>query len=365
MSTTSTTSLTSATARKPSTLLEVARAAGVSTATVTRVLRSHASVAEDTRERVEAALRAANYRPNITASALRTQRSRTIGLILNSVAGNPFFANVARSVEDTASRHGYKTIILNHNGSEVREREGVDRFIERRVDALLFCTPLSPVNVRTALAAGLSVVQVERDTNVPTPMIAADNYVGARDATLHLLELRHRRIAFVGGDPTLHPYDGRRGLSVEQERLKAYADALGQAGIDIDPDLVRLGAYYETDDGGSGSVGRKHMEALLNLPHPPTAVFATCDVLAAGVLQALYARRIHVPDEVSVIGFDDTLAFNLSPALTSVAQPMREMGSQAFRLAIAAFEGGASIEDVVLPTWLVLRSSTASVRPES
>jgi LacI family transcriptional regulator len=136
---------------------------------------------------------------------------------------------------------------------------------------------------------------------------------------------------------------------------------LRNAGISPDPDLVRLGLYFNFADGGSGVEGYLHTQALLKLNRPPTAILAGCDVLAVGVLQALYEARLRVPDDVSVIGFDDTIAMRLTPPLTSVAQPMGELGREAVRLALTAIDAPESRPaTVTLPTKLVMRKSTGS-----
>jgi LacI family transcriptional regulator len=214
--------------------------------------------------------------------------------------------------------------------------------------------------VQAALDAGVTVAQIERETEVPSISIAADNYVGARDAMDHLIQLGHQRIAFIGGDPRLSPYRGRLARSVEEERLAAYDDALAAAGIPADAALVKLGIYYDIPTGGSGAEGCRHMEALLQLEPRPTAVFATCDILAAGAFQALHAARLRVPDDMSVIGFDDTLASNFPPPLSTVAQPMRQMGAEAFRLVVSEFGPASERAPLVsLPTTFVERASTA------
>jgi len=344
---------------KAPTLAEIARSAGVSTATVSRVLKSRGYVAEATRARVAAVLRDTRYRPNVMASSLRTQRSFSIGLIVPAITSNPFFVNVAHAVEEEALQHGYKTIIFNHNGDEALERQGIERLLERRMDALIVCNATAAANVELAIAAGIAVVQIERETSARTPAVIADNYLGAREAMAHLIGLGHRRIAFVGGDPAQLPYHGPQARSVEEQRLEAYREALAEAGIAVRPDYIRLGRYYDIP-AGSGRYGREHTQALLGLDERPTAVFATCDVLAAGALQALHVARLRVPDDVSVIGFDDTLAGNLTPALTTVAQPMQDMGAEAFRLAMAALGGDAEPRTVTMATWVVHRGSTAA-----
>jgi LacI family transcriptional regulator len=148
--------------------------------------------------------------------------------------------------------------------------------------------------------------------------------------------------------------------AVEDERLGAYRAGLAAAGLAWNPDYERLGQYYRHEDG-AGVQGYQHMRALLDCGERPTAVFATCDILAAGVLQAVYEAGLRVPDDISVIGFDDTLAINLAPRLTTVAQPMEDLGREGFALALAQIEGEPEPRSVRLPSRLVLRDSTGPV----
>lgn len=342
-----------------STLAGVAKLAGCSTATVNRVLKG-GYVSEQARVAVEEALRQTGYRPNVMARGLRTKRSLTIGEMLTAITVNPFFVNVAHSVEEAGMEKGYRTILFNHNGDVERERLGIERFIENRVDAVLFCTSIAAQNLELLDAVGIPYVEIERACTRSAPFVRVNNYVGARDAMAHLARLGHRRIAFVGGDPAAHARDPGRGRSVEDDRLQAYFDGLNEFGIEVDQSLVRLGRYYAIEDGGGGVEGYRHTEALLALPERPTAIFATCDILAAGVLQAVYDANLRVPTDMSVIGFDDTLAGHLAPRLTTVAQPMQDLGRLAFDLALAAIGGEAADRTIVLPSSLVIRDSTAA-----
>jgi DNA-binding LacI/PurR family transcriptional regulator len=344
---------------KSTTLMEVAQRAGVSTATVARVLKSNGYVSNETKDRVEAAIKATGYRPNAVARGLRQQRSFTIGHMLTAITVNPFFVNVAHWAEEEALEHGYKTFLFNHNGEADRERRGIERFIERRVDAVLFTNAIAGENIALLTEAGIPALQLERIRAVGVPSIRVDNRVGALQAMRHLVELGHRRIAFVGGDHKLIHRGESPYPSVEQERLGAYHEGLAAAGIAADRDYQRLGLYYSIAEGGSGIEGYRHTMALLDLPNRPTAIFATCDILAAGALQAIYERGLRVPNDISVVGFDDTLAVNLTPQLTTVAQPMEELGRAGFRTALAAIEGGTCPEVAPLPSRLVLRRSTA------
>jgi LacI family transcriptional regulator len=347
---------------KSATLLDVAREAGVSRATVARVLSAGGYVGEETRLKVEEAVRQTGYRPNVMARSLRTQRTYTIGHITAEFTQNAFFAHVARSIEREGLANGYKTFLYNQDGSDAHERAGVEQFIERRVDAVIFTYPRDPQSLEMLRAAAMPVVQIERDLTADMDAVLVDNYAGATAGMAHLLQLGHRRVAFIGGDPDLHPRSCRRPRSVEEERLDAYRDALAGVGASVDENLIRLGRYYEPEDG-INIAGYRAMKSLLQLPERPTAVFTGCDVLAAGALQALYEANLRIPDDISVVGFDDTTARILAPRLTSVAQPMAELGKRALQLALAQIDDpGAEPQTIILSPHLVVRDSTAPLR---
>lgn len=346
---------------RSATLMDVAREAGVSKATVARVLSASGYVGEETRQRVEAAVKSVGYRPNVMARGLRTQRSLTIGHLLIEITSNPFFAHVARAVEREALSNGYKTFLFNHNKNSEQERFGVERFIERQVDAVIFTYPVDAASIAMLRAAEMPVVQIERQRTPDTHAVLVDNVAGIEAAMAHLLQLGHRRIAFIGGDPALFPHPGVRARSLEEDRLHTYLDALRRAGIAIDQDLVRLGEYVRLEDG-SDVEGYGHAKALFALKDRPTAIIAGCDVLAGGILRAAYEAHLRVPDDLSLVGFDDTIAGQLTPRLTSVAQPMAELGLTAFQLALASIEDpDIAPRTVTLAPTLVIRDSTGPV----
>lgn len=349
-----------ATTMKPTTLMEVARLAGVSTATVNRVLKGKGYVSAETRTRIEAAIKETRYRPNALARELRRQRSMTIGHVVSAITANPFFANVARGAEDEALERDFKTLLFNHNGSAERERQGLERLIERRVDAVLFTVAVARADVEMLMEENIPVVQIERIATPDAPSVTVDNTVGALQAMRYFVDLGHRRIAFVGGDPEQIYHGEPLMRAVEDERLDAYRAGLAAAGLSLNPDYVRLGQYFRHDDG-AGVLGYQHMMALFKSRERPTAIFATCDILAAGVLQAIYETGLRVPEDISVIGFDDTLAINLTPQLTTVAQPMEQLGREGFALALAQIEGQANPASVRLPSRLVKRASAGPV----
>jgi DNA-binding LacI/PurR family transcriptional regulator len=332
--------------RSGATLRSVAELAGVSTATVARVLRESDLVAPQTRERVSEAIQATGYRINAVASGLRRQRTETIGHILHGISPNPFFAGVALGLQEQAAEAGFEVMMFNAQNQPARERVGVEAFLSRRVDAIVFTTPLAAENVKLAVDGGVRVVQVERPTTVPSAAVLVDNYVGSRAAVEHLVDLGHTEIAFIGGDPA------GEADSPEAQRLGGYLDGIEFHGLQ--PRTV-LGSYGDPTDPAYQDLGAEYLRTLLAGGRIPTAVFAGSDLLAAGVLQALHDARIWVPEQVSVVGFDDTYAAHLPPPLTTVALPMHEMGAAAFRCIESAKDNRVER----LTTTLKVRRSTS------
>lgn len=345
---------------RPSTLKDVAERAGVSVSTVARVLHANGYVATPTREVVAAALAECGYQINTVAQRLRTQRSAEIGHILDSISPNPFFAGVALGSERAAADYGCTVLFHNTHGDADQERAGVEVLLQRRVAAILFTTVTDERNVALAIAAGVPVVQVERVSDVPTHAVTVDNYRGAFDATEHLLRLGHRRIACLGVDPDLRSeaLTPPHRRVVERERLSGYHDALRSFGLVRDDAwLTLLPSYYDLP------AARATASRWLHLPvdRRPTAIFATCDIMAAGILQEAHLCNLRVPDQLSVVGFDDTYASHLTPPLTTVRQPMDELGRAAVRLALLPPENGAhgGPRRERLTTQLIVRESTA------
>lgn len=337
---------------KNPTLKDVANEAQVSTATVARVLHRRGFVSKASRKRVEEAIEKTGYRLNILAQSLRRQRTRTIGHLLTSISPNPFFAGVELGVEYEAIQHGYSVLIWNVFEDARRETLGVETFIQRQVDAIIFTTPIEPQNVETVLAAHIPVVQVERPTPVQSHQVLVDNHAGAASAVEHLIGLGHKRIGYIGGEKLAY----RTNLSVDEQRLAGYRDALSNHGITPDNDWYASGKYYSLEDG------YRIMEKFLERGDI-TAVLTACDILAAGALQSIYRRNLRIPDDISVVGFDDTYASYLSPPLTTVQQPMFEIGQVAARIAIEALDAAVSDKGDAyrvehLSTRLTVRSST-------
>lgn len=341
--------------RKP-TLKDVANEAQVSTATVARVLHGRGFVSKESRKQVEEAIQKTGYRLNILAQSLRQQRTKTIGHLLTSISPNPFFAGVELGVENEAIRNGYSVLIWNVFEDPKRETLGVETFVQRQVDAIIFTTPIEPKNVEIALSAQIPVIQVERPTRVESHKVLVDNYAGAASAVEHLINLGHQRIGYIGGDPRNY----KTNTSVDEQRLAGYRDALLKHHISPTEDWYAAGKYYSVEDGF------EMMEGFLERGEV-TAVLAACDILAAGALQSIYKHNLRVPEDISVVGFDDTYAPYLTPPLTTVKQPMFEIGQMAARIAIEALTSDsdpsiANYRVERLSTQLEIRTSTSAPR---
>jgi LacI family transcriptional regulator, repressor for deo operon, udp, cdd, tsx, nupC, and nupG len=323
----------------------VAEQAGVSVATVSRVLNGHPNVRAETREKVLAAVAASGYRVNELARNLRTAASRLLLTMVPDV-GNPFYAEIVRGIDSVARQHGYFMLLCDTGADPGRERSYFDMLRRRRADGAI-C--LDPATVQQALAeesnALVWVACCEFDSSVGVPYVGIDNYRAAGDAVRHLLSRGHRRIALINsGD----------GYLYAQQREYGYVDALREAGITPAP------AWRVHLDSLDYEAGASAAATLLGLRDAPTAIFAVSDTLAIGVIKGVRNAGKRVPDDVAVVGFDDiSLAAQIDPPLTTIAQPMRELGETAARLLLQRLANrAAEVPGVLLPHRLVVRGST-------
>lgn len=332
-------------------ITSVARLAGVSMGTVSNVLNHPELVRTETRERVQAAMAELGYVRNEAARHLRAGSSRTLAMIVLD-AWNPFFADVARGVEDVALAHGWTVLLANSHRNSEREAAYLREFAERRVAGLLVSphTDLT-ASLRTLRQAGIPSVLLDTLGTDPGGLsVSLDDVEGGRLAAGHLLELGHRRIAF-GGDPDAvsHVRDRLRGVQIAlQENL-------------IEDQVTVIPAPDLTVEGGA-EVGRR----ILGLPRTrrPTALFAPSDVVAMGAMHELVRGGIEVPGDISIIGYDDnTFAEHVLVPLTTVRQPAYAMGRAATEMLLTRLEGRRVARNhVVFQPELVVRDSTARRR---
>ncbi len=325
------------------TIRDVAAQAGVSVATVSKVLNARYGVSAATHQRVQGVIDELGYQSSIVASSLRSHRTGVLGVLVADL--EPFSTELLKGVAAAVRGTGYELVVYSAGGrSEERigwERRYLSRLGGTLIDAAVLVTP-------TVVDAdhGLPVVAVDPHAGASSvPTVSSDNERGARLAVDHLLGLGHRRIAFISGWP---------GLESTRLRQEGYRASLAAAGVPADPALVLEGDATED---------RAHALAreLLLRADPPTAVFAGNDMAALGVLDAARELGITVPEQLSVVGFDNVPeAVMASPALTTVEQPMQAMGEQALRMLLELLAGGTPAPRVVLDTRLVLRHSTAS-----
>lgn len=331
------------------TIRDVARHAGVSSATVSRYLNGSLQLPPDTARRVDRAIAALAYAPNILARNLSTGRSGTLGIIVPDIA-NPFFAVLASAAEREAFAHGYALMLCSSESHPARERHYLSELLAQRIDGTLFVSEYVVGHDLADQLAGIGnlVLVDEGIDGFGGAQVLADNRRGGRLATEYLLDLGHRRIALLAGPAH---------LMTSRERRLGYEEALRAHGIEPDPSLTVFGPYRE-------ATGRSALPALLDLPDPPTAVFATSDVAALGVLRAARARGLEVPDALSLVGFDDIpVAELVSPAITSIAQPIERLGVEGIRTLVRLLRGEPDVaREQRLEVSLVVRGSAAPPR---
>ena len=343
-------------------LKDVATLAGVSVATVSRVIHHTGYVSEQARERVEQALRDSGYRLNVVAQELRRKKTITLGIIVHGALSHPFVGEVVIGAEQAAAEQGFNVLLFNSRGESDRERECVETLLKRRVDGIIFTTAVDGKNVALALDAGVHAVEIERRLCEAASAVVIDNHAAAVKAMRHLIDLGHRKIGFVG-EPFLHETDDDKAPGIPKERFDAYRDALRDSGQEFDESCIVLGRYPREPGGWGGlKAGAVYMQRLLEQAPDLTAVLAVSDLVAAGAMQTLHAHGIRVPDQLSIVGFDDTFAKYLAPSLTTIRQPMFDMGYKAASLAITLISEDISEGSLeYCPTRLVVRNSTARV----
>lgn len=326
------------------TIVDVAARAGVSTATVSRVLSGSAMALPETRERVLEAARELAYRPSGVARALKRAETRTLGLLVTDIA-NPFFPQIVRAVEDEAHARGYGVLLCNAADDPAREIATLDLLVERRVDGIVVASGRATRRLGRRLAElPIPVVLVNADVRWPgVAVIGTTQRTGARLAAEHLLGLGHRRLAFVGA-PAGHAAGGPRRAGV--------LDALRAAGLGADAlEIVPGDGRVE---GGAASV-----ERLLEGRARPTGIVAYNDLAAIGILRGLRSVGLRVPADASVVGFDDIEPASWTePPLTTIRQPTTEMGRWAVERIAGALRGAASDDRVALEPELIVRGST-------
>ncbi|NMO94719.1 LacI family DNA-binding transcriptional regulator [Paenibacillus lemnae] len=326
------------------TIYDIARLAGVSTATVSKVFNNRGSISDKTKKRIMAISEELNYQPSGVASALAGKKTFTIGLLIPDVM-NPFFAEMTRHVEDRAHELGFNLVICNTDNNQQKELKYIQLLRQKRVDGIVAATGVSDEKLLKELIKDeIPVALISRDMSVlSASTVLVDDFAGGHAAASYLIALGHRRIGIV-----------TESLDIisSRDRVRGFQDAMDNAGLTLAGDQVKVSDF--SPEGGSRAACE-----LLDSTHPPTAIFACNDILAIGVMHAARQKGLSVPLQLSVIGFDNTLLAALSdPPLTTIAQPIQAMGQQVVDLITREINEITSIKQrIVLLPELVIRGS--------
>jgi DNA-binding LacI/PurR family transcriptional regulator len=330
---------------RPPSIKDIARLAQVSHSTVSRALQSSPLVNKQTAEKIQQIARESGYRASAVARGLVTKRTRTIGLVVTTVA-DPFASEVVSGIEQAANDHGYSVFLADSNADPDREKKVVQSFAERRVDGI----------VVTSSRVGALYLPLLSEMMVPIILVNNQhpgefvhsvmirNVEGSRAASAHLIQLGHRRIAYIGDE---------YGYQSDTERLEGYRETLEAANIAVLPELLTRG-------DGKPEAAVRAMDRLLALADPPTAVFCYNDMSALGAIQSIRAHGLRVPEDISVVGFDDIFfSTYMQPPLTTVRQPMRKMGLLAMQSLFKLMSGEESEISIKVDAELIVRGSTS------
>lgn len=328
------------------TIQDVATKAGVAPITVSRVLNNSGYVSQKTRQRVEAAAKELDYVPNSLASSLRSNRTHILAMLLADIS-NPFWTTVARGVEDVANQQGFSVILCNTDEKEEKQEEYVSVLLRKRVDGfLLVPTTASTESIQVIQRQQVPIVVLDRSIpDVSVDTVRGDTYGSAYKLAQHLLALGHRRIAVLTGP---------RYISTSVERVEAVCQAMSDAEIPVDPALILYGEYAV--ESGYAMTARV-------LQAQPTAIVAGNNFIAVGVGRLLREASLRVPEDISVVCFDDVpISWASEPFLTVAVQPAYEIGRCATELLLQRINRAESTpyQEVKLPVEIIIRSSTAA-----
>ena len=324
------------------TIHQVAEKAGVSIATVSRVLNDSDNVSEDLKTRVNRVVQEIGYRPNRAAKNLREGKVRKVGVLFADIR-NPFFTSVLAGIESELQEAEYVLVLGNSNEDPRIEKTHLDTFLEEGVAGILFSASTnSSANYKFVQQKGIPMLAFDRfPVGIRVDSVTINNVAASRQATVHLLDLGYKKIGLVAGPET---------VSTAQDRQQGYLEALKSAGIEQ--------AYIETGDFRQEG-GYQAMKRLLAKPDRPAAVLVANNLMTLGALQAIHEEHLQIPKEIALVGFDDMpWATSLQPPLTVVAQPTYEMGKIAARLLLDRIKNPSDpVHQVILDTQLIIRES--------
>ncbi len=331
------------------TIREVAKLAGVAPITVSRVINKAGYISAETRQKVEEAVAQLGYVPNTLSQSLRWKQTGMLALVLTDVT-NPFWTTVARGVEDAASNAGYHVILCNTDESPQKQESYLKALFEKRVDGLLLVPARDELDdIKQARKLNVPLVVLDRRLSQPiTDSVRCDSEDGAYQLTRLLLDRGHRQIALLTG--SAH-------VATAVDRLNGYRRAFREASLSEGSEIVFYGAFTLES-------GLEMAQQVLERNPRPTAIFAANNFIALGVLKSMHAAGLRVPEDISVVGFDDLpTSMLIDPVLTVAAQPAYEMGAQATKMLIERLTGNnpEAPQEIVLPVEIVERKSVKAV----
>ncbi|MBC2579508.1 LacI family DNA-binding transcriptional regulator [Clostridium sp. DJ247] len=330
------------------TIKHVAKKANVSVATVSRILNNNGRYSEETKERVLSIIKEIGYERNDLARGLITKSTKTIGVLVPSVS-TVFFAEILNGIEDTAHRNNYSVVICNTGENGKRTLEYLKVLSAKQVDGIILTSlPLVEEYYKTIIDLRLPCVLVSTMSyKYQLPYVKVDDRQAAYTATQYLIENGHKKIAIISGS---------RGDAIAGEpRVNGYMEALSYYGLEINKKLIKYGDFaYKS--------GKLCMEQLLDEGQDFTAVFGTSDEMAVGALSVAHSKGIKVPDEISIVGYDNTQIAEMAiPALTTVAQPLYQMGEKSTKKLLSIIETGETVESTIMMHKIVERSTVKKI----
>jgi len=336
--------------KKKSTIYDVAKIAGVSPSTISRVMNTPEIVAEDTRQKVMNAVKELAYIPNMMAASMPRRKTNYIGLIIPDII-NTFFSNLIRGIQDICEEHGYNVLVVNSDDNQEKEARYLKLLYSRRVDGVI----LTVAGYREkefpeeelSLLKKMNIVLIDREINgLNAPIIKVNNFTGAYSAVKYLLTMGHRKIMYLAGI---------EGTKTNRERRKGYLSALKEAHINWKKELM---ANFRLDTAYQKII--HHWPKLKNSDKLPTAIFAANDLMAIGALKAFAQLKIRVPEDISIIGFDNIPFSDCTcPPLTTIAQPTYLMGQKAVETLLKVIDKKKIKKSVEFETELIERDSVS------
>jgi LacI family transcriptional regulator len=336
-----------------SNILDVARLAGVSRSTVSRVISGNGVVKSETRDKVLNAIEELNYTPSYFAQGIKTGKTKTLAMLIPDYS-NLYYGEMFSGIERIALENGYMVIICNTNKSSTQERNYVDELLKREVDGIIYNTykrNKDNIEYFTNLSRRIPVIFMDyiEQGNIDVPYVLTEGYDSSKKAAKYLISTGKKRIGYI----RVPPY-----ISVVQHRYEGYKEGLVESGITPDKEIV-----YQCPDNEVGKthlqIGYEGAQFLMDRQNPPDAIMTSTDVMAVGAIKYLNRSGYSIPRDVSVIGFDNIpLATIVQPTLTTIAQPTRKIGEEAAKILLAKINGDEIADQIMFEPELIIREST-------